>query len=40
VRGGGGIRKKNARINAATISEKWKMYEPLVASGISITYSG
>ncbi|PZM79169.1 MAG: hypothetical protein DKT66_22065 [Candidatus Melainabacteria bacterium] len=40
VLGGGGIKKKKARMKQATIKEKWNMYDPLVASGNSITYSG
>jgi hypothetical protein len=40
VLGGGGIKKKKARMKQATMKEKWNIYEPLVASGSSITYSG
>lgn len=38
--GGGGTIKKNARMKQESISAKWNRYEPLVASGISMTYSG
>ncbi len=38
--GGRGTMKKKARIKSATMKAKWKMYEPLVASGSSMTISG
>jgi len=37
--GGSGIKKKKAMTNNADMKAKWKMYEPLVASGSSITES-
>jgi hypothetical protein len=35
-----GIKKKNARIKQVIKRAKWAKYDPLVASGISKTYSG